>query len=273
MLRANFHTHCTMCDGTSTMEEMLDAALAKGFEQLGFSSHVDPDIPLDWAAYSARVHELSAAYAGRIDILLGAELDNLWGPERCPGAEYLIGSTHYLPVGEPSKSSVDISPEILEGCCREWYGGDWYALTAAYYEFHAQVVERTGCTFIGHFDLVTRFNDQMRAFDETDPRYLRPALEAMEHLASHDVPFEINCGAINRGRKAEPYPRCELLQALRGFGGEIVISSDAHEAGLIDGGFAQAIALALECGFTHTNILAHDAFGGIEWRQLALDSL
>lgn len=273
MLRANFHTHCTMCDGTSTMQEMLDAALSRGFTQLGFSSHVDPDIPLDWKLYRDRVRRLRVANADRIDILLGAELDNLWEPERCPGAEYIIGSTHYLPVGPPRETSVDIAPETLERCCREHFGGDWYALTRAYYDFEAQVVERTRCTFVGHFDLVTRFNDQMRAFDETSPAYLGPALEAMEHLVAQGVPFEINCGAINRGRKAEPYPRRELLRALRDFGGEIVISSDAHEASLIDGGFDAAIALAIECGFTHTNILAHDTAGGIEWRQLALDTL
>ena len=275
MLRANFHTHCTFCDGTSTMEEVVDTARAKGFTHLGFSSHVDPDIPMDWPAYAAAVRAQQVAHAGVLDILLGAELDNLWGPERderCPGAEYVIGSTHYLPVGEPARSSVDITPEILAGCCQEHYGGDWYALTHAYYDFEAEVVKRTRCDFIGHFDLVTRFNDQTHDFDETNPRYLRPALEAMEHLASYDVPFEINCGAINRGRKAEPYPRRELLRALRDFGGEIVISSDAHQAELLDGGFDQAVALAIDCGFTHTNILAHGA-GGLEWRQLALDAL
>ena len=40
------------------------------------------------------------------------------------------------------------------------------------------------------------------------------------------VPFEINCGGVNRGRKAELYPRHELLHALHDFGGEILINSD-----------------------------------------------
>ena len=273
MLRANFHTHCTFCDGTNTAEEMVQAALAKGFTHLGFSSHVDPDIPLDWAAYTAEIARLKEVYGDRIDILCGAELDNLWGPEHCPGAEFVIGSTHYIPVGMPHDGCVDWSADCLAHCCEEFFGGDWYALTRAYFDFEAQVVERTQCTFVGHFDLVTRFNDEVPAFDETSPAYLGPALEVMEHLVRQGVPFEINCGALNRGRKAEPYPRRELLQALHDFGGEILINSDAHETSLIDGGFAEAVALARACGFTHTNILAHDTTGTVEFRQLALDTL
>ena len=85
--------------------------------------------------------------------------------------------------------------------------------------------------------------------------------------------FEINCGGVNRGRKAELYPRHELLHALHDFGGEILINSDAHQAEKLDGGFDVAIATAIECGFTHVNILAHDLAGGVEFRQLALDAL
>jgi histidinol-phosphatase (PHP family) len=120
---------------------------------------------------------------------------------------------------------------------------------------------------------VTRFNDEARFLDETDPRYTSPALEAMEYLAGEGVPFEINCGAVNRGRKKELYPRRELLRALHDFGGQILISSDAHQKELLDGGFDVAVRTAIDCGFTHVNYLAHDAQGKIEVRQVALDGL
>lgn len=275
MLRSNFHTHTTFCDGSNTAEEMLCRALDLGFVALGFSSHVDPGIPMDWEAYSAEVCRLQFEHAGQIDVLLGAELDNLWDRSHCPGAEYVIGSTHYIPVPdeEPLAGCVDYEPEVIERCCREFFGGDWYALTRAYYAFEAQVVDRTRCTFVGHFDLVTRFNDQLHAFDEGDPRYLRPALEAMEHLVAQGAPFEINCGAFNRGRKAELYPRRTLLRALHDFGGEILITSDAHQRELLAGGFETAVERAMECGFTHVNVLGHDAFGQVGMRQVALDTL
>ena len=275
MLRANYHTHTTFCDGTSTAEEMVQQALDLGFVALGFSSHVDPGIPMDWEAYAAEVRRLQAAHAGQLDVLVGAELDNFWDRSHCPGAEFVIGSTHYIPVDdpEPLAGCVDYAPEVLERCCREHFGSDWYALTRAYFEFEAQVVDRTQCTFVGHFDLVTRFNDQMRSFDEEDPRYLGPAREAMEHLVAQGVPFEINCGAYNRHRKEELYPRRSLLRALREFGGEVLITSDAHQKELLNGGFETAVARAMECGFTHVNVLRHDAFGAVEMRQLPLDTL
>ncbi len=273
MLNANYHTHTTFCDGTSTAEEQVLQAIELGFFALGFSSHVDPDIPMDWNAYSAEILRLRAAHKGELDILLGAELDNLWDRSHCPEAEFVIGSTHYIPVGTPHDGCVDWSAEVSEQCCREFFGGDWYAYCRAYYEFEAQVYDRTQCTFVGHFDLVTRFNDDLHAFDEEDPRYVSPALEAMEHLVQQGVPFEINCGAFNRGRKAELYPRQSLLRALHDFGGEIFITSDAHQRELLASGFDTAVERAIECGFTHVNALYHDASGAVAVRQLALDTL
>ena len=101
MLRANYHTHTTFCDGDNTAEEMVDRALELGFEQLGFSGHMDEEIHMDWRAYKAEIERLKGAYAGRLDIICGVELDTLYDPTSCPGAEYLIGSTHYLDVDVP----------------------------------------------------------------------------------------------------------------------------------------------------------------------------
>ena len=35
----NLHTHTTHCDGADTPEEMVIAALSKGFDSIGFSGH------------------------------------------------------------------------------------------------------------------------------------------------------------------------------------------------------------------------------------------
>lgn len=272
MLKANYHTHTVLCDGKNTAEEMVKRALDLGFEHLGFSGHMDPGVHMDWPTYVAEVRRLQGIYGERLDILMGVELDIVYDPSCCPEAEYVIGSTHFLPT-DKGLMAVDWTYEVLQQLCLESFGGDWYALARAYYELEAQVYDRTHCSFVGHFDLVTRFNDQAHDFDETDPRYTGPALEAMKHLVEQGVPFEINCGGVNRGRKAELYPRHELLHALHDFGGEILINSDAHQAEKLDGGFDVAIATAIECGFTHVNILAHDLVGGVEFRQLALDAL
>ena len=270
MIRANYHTHSTFCDGANTPEEMVARAIELGFVALGFSGHMDPEVSMDWAAYSAEVERLKSANAGRLDILLGAELDNCHDPSTCADAEYLIGSTHYIPV-DGKLVCVDDTPERLARECEEHFGGDYYALARAYYDFEARVVERPACTFVGHFDLVTCFNDREHFIDEDDPRYLGSALACVEHLASLGVPLEINTGALAKGRKAEPYPNKRLLSALHDCGGQIVISSDAHSARLLDACFDRAVAAAVECGFTHANVLAHDEFGHVGFVQVALD--
>lgn len=273
MLRANYHTHTTLCDGTNTPEQVVQKAIELGFYHLGFSGHMDPDIHMDWPAYVAEIGRLKRKYAGQLDILMGVELDNMYDPSCCPGAEYVIGSTHFLPVQTEVPMSVDNTPQMLQQLCDEFYGGDWYALCRSYYEFEAQVYDRTHCTFVGHFDLVTRFNDQQHYVDENSKAYLNPALEAMEHLVKQGVPFEINCGAVNRNRKSELYPRTELLRALHDFGGRIFINSDAHQCELLNGAFDVAVQKAIECGFTHVNVLEHDEHGAVAVCELALDKL
>ncbi|MGO5291201.1 histidinol-phosphatase [Porcincola sp. LCP21S3_C12] len=301
MLRANFHTHTTLCDGSSTPEDMARRAVSLGFTQLGFSGHMDPDNHMDMNLYRNRIHALQEQYRGKIDILIGIELDTVYNPVYARQVEYTIGSTHFPDVAcnrgyegaglQPSNGgacepeggrnrsgserplSVDASPEDLQLLADRYFGGDFYQLARCYYETEAQVYDRLHCTFIGHFDLITKFNDQMHVLDETDPRYTRPALETMAYLAEEGVPFEINCGAVNRGLKREFYPNSFFLRALHDMGGEILINSDAHQAELLNGAFDRAVNQAAACGFTHTNILVHGENGAVSQRSLPLDTL
>lgn len=295
MIRGNFHTHTTFCDGSSTAQEMADRAAAIGFTHLGFSGHMDPEIRMDLAAYTAEIRRLQRSGGrpgteeeesgrdtrggrGPLEIFCGVELDGLYRPQNeeerrlLEDMEYLIGSTHYIeaPSGGPL-GSVDDTLQRLRTFCEEEFGGDYYRLSRAYYETEALILERTHCTFVGHFDLITRFNDEGHFLDETDRRYYLPALETMEHLVKKELPFEINCGAFNRGRKEELYPSRFLLKNLREMGGRILISSDAHRKELLDGGFAEAARRAAECGFTHTLFLEHDTRGKVVFREVPLD--
>ncbi len=279
MLRANFHTHTTLCDGISTPEEMARRAALLGFTQLGFSGHMDPDNHMDMNLYRNRIHALQEQYRGKIDILMGIELDTVYNPVYARQVEYTIGSTHFPDVAcnrgyeSDRPLSVDDSPEDLQLLADRYFGGDFYQLARCYYETEAQVYDRLHCTFIGHFDLITKFNDQMHVLDETNPRYTRPAIETMAYLVEEGVPFEINCGAVNRGLKKEFYPNSFFLRALHDMGGEILINSDAHQAELLNGAFDRAVKQAVACGFTHTNILVHGENGAVSWRSLPLDTL
>ena len=263
---ANYHTHSTFCDGESTPREIAEAALRLGFSHLGFSGHMDADVHMDLPAYTETVRRLQAEYADRLEILCGVEWDNLYDPACTAGMDFVIGSTHFLDVPSERPLSVDNTPEELVFLCREFFGGDWLRLCRAYYALEAGIAGKAPITFLGHFDLVTKFNDCLHFVVEEDARYLGPAMEAMEVLARRGIPFELNTGRCSCGRF---YPGERLLRRLCELGGELVLSSDAHRAADLDRGFREAAALARACGFRHTNLLTKRN-GRLEWVSVGL---
>lgn len=255
LLRTNYHTHSTLCDGMSTLRENVEYALKLHFSHLGFSGHMDADIHMDLGKYVREVRKLRKEYKGRISILCGIELDTLYDASCARGLDYIIGSTHFLDVPYEKLLSVDDTVEDLVLLCNEFFGGDYIKLCKAYFELAATTYDKLHCTFIGHFDLVTKFNDFLHFADEESKRYLGPAYDAIEYLIHEGVPFELNTREVHRGKI---YPGKNMLKRIRELGGEIIISSDAHHAIELNKGFFMAIRIAKECGFDHTNILKMD---------------
>ena len=262
----NLHTHTTFCDGKSTPAEMAAAALAAGCGSIGFSGHAPLPFPNVWsmkeesvAPYRAAVLALREEYAGRLEVYLGLEQDIL-SPALAETYDYRIGSVHCLRTAE-GVISLDASREEFADAVRRCYGGDTLALAEDYYRQEAQVVEKTGCQIVGHFDLVTKFNEGGRFFDEAAPRYRAAALDALDALLERDVLFEINTGAMARGCRTAPYPAPFLLRRIRERDGRIAVTSDSHSASTLTFAFRQAAELARACGFRESMYLTE---GGLQ---------
>lgn len=253
MLHTDFHTHTTFCDGKSTPREMVEAAYRMGMTDLGVSGHADfsmfePGFGMDdekLRQYTEELQELREEYRGKMNLYIGIELDGL-GPVQ--KAEYAIGSSHAL-IKDGEYVCVDDTEEKLVKAVETLWHGDWYAFAREYFEAEAQIYDRTKCDFIGHFDLLTKFNEGYKHFDETKDAYLEPAITAMHKLAALGIPFEINTGAMSRGYRSAPYPSAALLKELCACGGRILINSDSHSTDTIGYGFKQAQELAVACGF------------------------
>ena len=272
--KMNFHTHTTYCDGKESVESMVQAAIAKEFVRLGFSGHCFNDFrPEDQEVWCMKLHEIpnyqaevramAEKYKEKIEILCGVEQD-FCSSASTEGFDYVIGSVHYAEK-EGRYYCVDESPEVLEKAIREGFGGDVYALTKRFFEMEAEVVQKTNATFIGHFDLVTKFNEGNRYFDPMDKRYRHAALEAMDALIETDRPFEINTGGMYRGFRKEAYPSIELLKDLKERGGSILLSSDSHDGQSIGFRFAEAAQAAKEIGFQTVKVLGKNG-----WDEFAL---
>ena len=254
-LRSNAHCHPTFCDGKNTPEEMILAALDRDFVSLGFSIHgwtpyESTPVSLEKEAnYRAELRRLREKYRGQIEILIGAERDFLYDRD-FSDYEYLIDSAHYL-YRDGEYLSVDGPEARTDDNVRRLFGGDYYAYCRAYFQQEAELCAKSNAAFIGHIDLVSIFNGGGKYFDETDPRYLKPALEAVEIAVRRGIPIEMNSGGLNRGYRTSPYPGPALLKHIRELGGEIIINSDAHAAAHLDGGFDLCVQTARACGFDH----------------------
>lgn len=106
-MRGDFHTHSTLDDGKSSLEEMAAAARAAGLTHFGFSGHSYCPLEEDYCIhrekipeYLARARALQVQYAGEMEVFVGLELDLLG--ERPEGLDYAhrLGSFH-LRRGRP----------------------------------------------------------------------------------------------------------------------------------------------------------------------------
>lgn len=254
------HTHSTLCDGKNTLAEMAQAAFEAGAVSFGASGHSHTELPWDQgcvlpsnpAAYRAEVLGLRAAYAGRMDVLLGIEWDSC-SPGTPQDFDYWIGSVHNLGRRE-SRCCVDYDPEMLAAGCQALAGGDYMALADMYYTAVAAVAARRP-TILGHIDLITKFNSGNRLFDAEAPRYRQAALDALHAADPGATLLEINTGAMSRNYRTVPYPALFLLREWRNMGGRIILTADAHSADAIVYGYDQAAALAQAAGYNRSVLL------------------
>lgn len=250
--KSNIHTHSTFSDGRDQPEAMVQAALKLGFHTLGFSDHGCADYDDSAMAreaeplYRAEALRLREAYADRIAILLGCEHDWL-SPAPAYPYDYVIESVHYVRK-DGRLYSVDWSRDKLEDAACAFYGGNFYALCRDYFRTVCESCE-SPANILGHMDLVTKFNEARDLFDDADPRYLDPALEAADCAANSGKIIEVNTGAVARGYRAEPYPGRAILKRLSELRAPVMISSDCHNSDWLDCHFAETAALLRACGF------------------------
>ena len=252
------HSHTVFCDGKDTPERMVQRAHELGFVSVGISSHgptwwdhfnysLSPDAVDE---YQSRIRQLQRDYDGRMEVLLGIEHDSLGAPIG-EGFDYVIESVHAMMVGG-ILCYTDWDLEKTQTAIREVFGGDPYGFAKAYFETCAAAYEHHPAQIAGHVDLITKFNERVPMFDETDPRFLNPALEAVNTALEQGLIVEVNTGAISRGYRTAPYPSVPILQHLLAKNAPIVVTSDCHDANYLDCWYPETAELLRSVGFKST---------------------
>jgi histidinol-phosphatase (PHP family) len=221
-LHGNFSGH-----GSGEIVEYVEAALAKGFVEIGFSDHlpkvVDPDpyhAMLEDALprYVETVLSLRERYRGRVAIKLGIEADYFAGHEDATRAllakypfDYVLGALHYL--GDWHFTSK-------QGQAR-YADEDPAAAFPLYFEQLVRMIDSGLFDVVAHPDALRR--GAFRPVASLEAEYRRVA----RLLAGRGMAIEVNTGGVRRGCGG-PYPDREFLAACVAEGVPVTLGSDAH---------------------------------------------
>ena len=256
----NYHTHTTYCDGKNSPEEMVLAAIGANMSEIGFSVHSPLPFATDWAIKEERLDEyknelfsLREKYKEQIRIYVGIEQD-YFSENSTDGFDYVIGSVHFI-YKNGEYLAIDISADEVKANIKKHYGGDALAYCEDYYNLVKDVYNKTKCQIIGHFDLVTKFNEKMPLIDTSAPRYKKAAREALSELVKSPAIFEINTGAISRGYRTCPYPQEEIMDEIADSGKPFVINSDSHSVETVGFGIKELMRELSVCGYRYIRSL------------------
>nr|MCR4719555.1 PHP domain-containing protein [Bacillota bacterium] len=178
----DLHIHTTYCDGKNTPEEVVLEAIRKNMDEIGFSAHSYTHFDESYCmkkdkiqAYKDEISSLKEKYKDKIKILCGIEQD-FYSDEPTDGYDYVIGSVHYLKIGDEF-IPIDESADCLKKAVKKYYDGDFYKIAEDYFSTVAKI---KNAQIIGHFDLISKFNEGFCLFDESDERYMKSYKKALD---------------------------------------------------------------------------------------------
>ncbi len=259
---ANFHTHSTFCDGKNSPREIIESALNKGFSQIGFSGHGYTPFDLRYcmketSSYIAEIKRLKLEFKDKIEVYLGVEEDAFY-PLNRNDFDYIIGSSHYFKVNEkyyPIDSNYDCFKR-----CLEVFNYDTILLAQTYYTSFVDYIEKRKPDIVGHFDLITKFDEIDKSLFLGDKKYNQIAEKFIEKVIKSECIFEVNTGAIARGLRSSVYPAENLLYKIKKGDGKLILSSDSHAVDTLDFGFKDIEKYLKNVGFNNLYTLKGGKF-------------
>ncbi len=234
------------------MRAYVEAGIAAGLSEVGFSVHMPVPIPIaekinldegEFRMYIEKARRLRQEYNDRIGVLIGGEFDYI--PDQLPQIERLanafdfdfrVGSVHFI-----DDWNFD-NPGYLD----RWETADVEAAYRRYYHLMAEMAETSLFDIVGHFDLVKKFGHR------PDRDVSDAIAEVARAVADAGMTVEINTAGWSKP-VGEQYPSEEILRLLYDLGVPICLGSDAHAPGQVGRDFDRAISLARRVGWSAVN--------------------
>ncbi len=240
------------------VQRYLDAARARGIEELGFSEHVYRfhESLAVWRHpfWEECAHDSLDEYARfltdlkqrGLPIKVGLEVDWIPGREAQLAElidaypwDYIIGSVHFIADLAVDHDGYDI-----------WDTSSPHEVWSAYFAALGDAAASGLFDVLAHPDLV-----KVWGRDRPDPP--RPPREyyelAMDRIATADIAVEVSTAGL-RKPVGEIYPARELLEMCVAAGKPVSLSSDAHEPEWIGHGYERALTLLEDCGVEQVSV-------------------
>lgn len=248
------HTHSNFSpDSGETLENMLEAAHAKGLVFYGVSDHFEYDhespfnpSPEKEEEFFHRARHMQEDYEGCMNVLIGAEFGyspKASAQERAKRTyekyrlDYVVNSVHDLDGEDYYFKRVFVNKDKPET-----YGD--------YLKFVRQSLDVPY-----HYDIVGHIGYHTRYAPYADRRMYTEEFQAeiddiLQTIIKKGKILEIN--SSNKGGVETFLPERKLLERYFALGGrKISFGSDAHDVGRIAEHYEEASAMAKEIGFTH----------------------
>ena len=230
---------------TGTLREVLESALAAGYDVFGVSEHaprsearfiyqteLDKGYDLkriqdEFESYASAVRELADEFSDRLTILRGFEAEivpeatfqeDMLGHRKRHDFEFMVGSVHYV-----NELSVDGPKEDFERMVESCGGLEEAAVR--YYGNVVRLVEALQPEVVGHLDLIRR-NAPPEAVLNT-PRIQVAADQALEAVRAADAILDLNTAGWRKGL-GTPYPEPWLVQRAHTMGIGFCFGDDSH---------------------------------------------
>ena len=117
-IRGDLHSHTTASDGVATIEQMAEAAIARGYLFLAITDHSKSQAIANGLTverllkHAAAVRKVSDRYRGKIRLLAGSEVDILsdgqldYADSVLAELDYVVASPHFALTQDPDKATA-----------------------------------------------------------------------------------------------------------------------------------------------------------------------
>lgn len=272
---------------TSTLREVLEAAVAFGYHTFGVSEHAPRSqerflyrterekgytierLHREFEAYAGAVDTLAKEFEGRLIVLRGLEAEvvpaesyqeEMLGWRKRFDFDYMVGSVHYV-----DEISVDGEKADFDAGVAQAGGLEPYAVR--YYETVAAMVEALRPDVVGHLDLIRKNANPAAALDT--PSIREAAQRALAVIKQHDCILDLNTAGYRKGL-GSPYPAPWLVRLADEMGVGFCFGDDSHGPSQVGEGLERAREYLIENGVSEIRVLTREA-GDIVRKSVSLE--